>query len=211
MTIFSDILGKKPNANGLTMASSLRAYNLSTACIGNSNFVTNQSGPTGFTGSTGPIGYTGDTGPVGQTGPVGITGTMGITGPAGSTGPAGTYSGILVFNQNTIMLTSTQTDNYVLTPGYSFYMITANSLNLAGNISGFTGGVNGTYIIMVNATSQTLTFLHESTSSSSFNRLWLGGSNQSISVNGSISFMYVTGLTVDGIPNRGRWLITSQT
>jgi len=204
MTIFSDILGKKPNANGLTMASSLRAYNLSSACIGNGNFVTTLNGPTGFTGSMGPIGDTGPQGPTGQ------AGTTGITGPAGSTGPDGTYSGSLVFNQSTIMLTTTQTDNYVLSPGYSFFIITTNTPNLISNISGFTSGENGTHIIVVNATTRPQLFQHETASISS-NRLWLGGSNQSISVNGSISFIYVTGLTVNGIPGQSRWVKIAQT
>ena len=151
--------------------------------------------------SFGPLGE-------GRTGPVGYTGNTGIT---GCTGPAGTYSGNLVFSQGTIALTAIQTDNYALTSGFSFYTITTNPSTIAGSISGFSGGVNGTHIIIINTTTQTQVFQHETTSSIASNRLWLGGSNQSIAVNGSISFVYATGLTVNGTAGQSRWVRVAQT
>ena len=157
--------------------------------------------------SFGPLGE-GRTGPVGYTGSTGITGQTGST---GSTGPAGTYSGNLVFSQGIIALTATQTDNYALSSGYSFYTMTASPSTIAGSISGFSGGVNGTHIIIINTTTQTQIFQHETTSSVASNRLWLGGSNQSIAVNGSISFIYTTGLTVNGTAGQSRWVRVAQT
>ena len=156
--------------------------------------------------SFGPLGE-GRTGPVGYTGQTGITGYTGVT---GCTGPPGTYSGSLVFSQNAITLTSTQTDNYALTSGYTFYTITVTPSNISGNISGFAGGVNGAHIVIINTTTQTQIFQHETTSVAS-NRLWLGGSNQSITVNGSISFIYTTGLTVNGVSGQSRWVRVAQT
>jgi hypothetical protein len=80
---------------------------------------------------------------------------------------------------------------------YSIYRITGPSS--AFSITGFTNGVNGRIITVVNATTQTMT-ISGATSSSAANQLLTAGLTFTVPANGSATFMYNTTLT--------KWVLT---
>ena len=88
------------------------------------------TGPTGQQGTQGLIGVTGPTGNNGVTGPTGYTGYTGNTGPMGNTGPTGAAGG-----------------NGIWTPTFT-------------NLNVFTSlvGVGGTYSVVGNTVTATMTF-----------------------------------------------------
>jgi hypothetical protein len=177
---------------------------------------TNWSGPTGAegivgpTGSTGPIGLIGETGPTGPQGIIGPTGTDGlsITGPTGALGPTGaSTTGTLTFTEGTNIASAANIDNYNISNNSFFKIIGTTS----SSISGLANGVSGRFIIIVNNTDKNQTFQQESTASLASNRFVLGVANKTIGVNQTVSFIYVTGLTVGGIGSQSRWVMTATT
>ena len=98
-------------------------------------------------------------------------------------------------------------NNYTLTD-FSFFKL-VNSLS-GYNITGFAGGVSGRYIVIINNTSNNQTFQQESTSSVASNRFVLGVANKTIGINQSLTFIYVTGLTI-GTSGQSRWVLTAST
>lgn len=153
-------------------------------------------GPTGKFGQTGPVGI-GFTGPTG----IGVTGPFGNTGQTGPIGPTGTFNGgVIVLNKGPNINISNNVNNYVLDPNYSYFTIVSNSAN---TLTGFTGGVNGRIIYIINTSGFTQTFTHNSTSSSNGNRFVVTNASTNLANNSSITFMYTTGLA--GITT-GRWV-----
>lgn len=194
---------------------------------------TGSTGPPGFTGPTGPTGATGmrgidgtavNTGATGPTGPTGVTGVVGPTGITGITGPIGSIgltgptgpglgsAGAVIFTEGPIidmdanLNPSPNMNNYLLTD-FSFYKLT----NASGsyNITGFAGGVNGKFIIVINNTGSNQTFQEENAGSTASNRFVLGVANKIIGINQSCTFIYATGLTISGSPGQARWILTS--
>jgi len=179
------------------------------------------TGPTGInhTGSTGATGETGPTG-ISNTGPTGhsSTGTTGETGPTGhsstgitgATGPAGTFSGF--YSQGSSITLTSNVDNYVLSGTETAYVITSSTA-ASYNIYGLAGGAVGRYIIIVNDSDHTQTFHNEQSSSTDVNRLYMSGSGpatRAISAGGSISFVYLSGLTLNGtVASTSRWVLVA--
>jgi hypothetical protein len=179
---------------------------------------TGTTGPTGHssTGITGPTGHssTGITGPTGHssTGITGVTGFTGhsSTGITGATGPAGTFSGF--YSQGSSITLTSNVDNYVLSDTNTAYVITSSTAD-SYNIYGFAGGAVGRYIIIVNDSDHTQTFHNEQSSSTNVNRLYMsgpGGATRAISAGGSISFVYLSGLTLNGtVDSTSRWVLVA--
>jgi hypothetical protein len=149
------------------------------------------------------MGSTGQTGTVG-TGPTGITGTR---------GPTGTFSGAVTFiegpniNMNA-SVSGTTLNNYPL-GNFSFYKLSNSSQGYS--ITGFANGVVGRFIVVINNTANNQTFQQENSSSLDINRFVLGVANKTIGPNQTITFIYVSGLTIGGNPNQSRWVMTSIT
>ena len=173
------------------------------------------TGPTGETGQsfTGPTGLQGipgtntGTGATGNTGPTGPTGPIGNIGPTGFTGPSAGSTAV-VFAEGPNIPSSANINNYDLSPNFSFFKITGS---ISSSITGFQNGSSGRLIILVNNTDKNQTFQQEDTGSSQNNRIILGVSNKTIGINQSISFIYVTGLTIATVSNQSRWVLFSIT
>lgn len=179
---------------------------------------TGATGTSGVTGATGPpgkqglrgftgIGDTGFTGNTGSTGSTGPPGAQGPQGPRGFTGKDGSFGGIVAFTEGTPIPSAANIDNYSLSD-QSFFQITGTT---ASNINGFANGISGRFIIIVNNSTKNQTFQQEATSSTASNRLILGVSNKTIGINQSITFIYVTNLTVNSVTGQSRWVMTLTT
>lgn len=164
-------------------------------------------GSTGVTGLTGATGVTGPYGQQGPQGPRGFTGLTGPTGATGATGAPGSFSGIVQFTEGTSIPSATNIDDYSLSE-QSYFKITGS---VASNVNGFANGLSGRFIIVVNNSSENQTFIEEATSSLASNRFILGGSDKILAVNSSITFIYVTDLTVDSVSGQSRWVMTATT
>ena len=158
--------------------------------------------------TVGSQGVTGPTGTQGITGPTGTQGVIGLTGPTGTLGPTGaSTTGTLTFTEGTAIPSAANIDNYDISNN-SFFKITGTT---ASTISGLANGVSGRFIIIVNNTDKNQTLQQENTSSLESNRFVLGVSNKTIGVNQTITFIYVTGLTVGGAGSQSRWVMTAST
>ena len=171
------------------------------------------TGPTGLnglsvTGPTGTQGVIGLTGPTGTQGVLGYTGPVGETGPTGALGPTGaSTTGTLTFTEGTAIPSDTNIDNFNISNN-SFFKITGTT---ASTISGLANGVSGRFIIIVNNTEKNQTFQQENTFILESNRFVLGCANKTIGVNQTVTFIYVTGLTVGGTASQSRWVMTAST
>ena len=125
-----------------------------------------------------------------------------ITGPTGAS-----TTGTLTFTEGTAIPSAANIDNYDISNN-SFFKITGTT---ASTISGLSNGVSGRFIIIVNNTDKNQTLQQENTSSLANNRFVLGVSNKTIDVNQTITFIYVTGLTVGGSGSQSRWVMTAST
>lgn len=172
------------------------------------------TGFTGFTGSTGATGPTGQPGEASNTGATGPTGSLGPTGPCctGPTGPTGpsTANNIILTQGTDILVDSTEIDDYALSDNSSFFMFSPSSTT-GGNINGFSGGVSGRLLYIINNSTYTQTFKSESLSSLANNRFYLHANSHTIDTNQTIVFIYATNLTVDSVPNQNRWVHLSNT
>jgi hypothetical protein len=160
-------------------------------------------GVSGETGPTGPQGATGAASTV--TGPTGSTGATGQVGATGPQGPTGTLQATVTFTEGSNIPSAANIDNYALGDG-SFFKLTGST---AGNINGIANGTPGRYLVIVNNTTGNQTFKEEQSSSTASNRLILGTANKTVGVNGTITFIYVTGLTVNSVGSQSRWVMTS--
>jgi hypothetical protein len=143
----------------------------------------------------------------GVTGVTGIQGPQGVTGLIGPTGPQGTFTGTITFTEGIPIPSSSNIDNHILSGG-TFFQITGTT---SSNITGFTGGTSGRFLILLNNTTINQTFQQENIASDPSNRLVLGVSNKSIGVNGTMSFIYGSGLTIGSTGGQSRWVMTSST
>lgn len=174
---------------------------------------TGPTGPTGITGRTGSTGRTGFTGFTGTTGHTGPVGTTGFTGPYGYTGPTGSFNGVITFFEGPNIdmdanVSAGNLNNYLL-ENYSFFKLINSSSGY--DITGFSGGVSGRYIVIINNTTNNQTFQQENVLSLASNRFVLGVASKTIGINQSLTFIYVTGLTVGGNPAQSRWVLTAST
>ncbi len=193
------------------------------------------TGPTGCTGAPG-IGYTGTMGPTGEKGLDGLQGEMGPTGPpgeggdaytgptgpkgssgeigdTGATGPQGqngNLTGNVVLNEGpNIMIGTQDINNYNLTDGYSYYKMKSSDDENSVSICGFMGGINGRLLIVYNDTGVNQTFVQEATTSLVSNRFLLRTPNQVIHDGQTITFLYMTGITINGVSGQNRWVVIS--
>jgi hypothetical protein len=120
----------------------------------------------------------------------------------GLTGPAGQFSG--AFTQGSSVNITANVDNLSLLSGTnSVYTITANAPH---NIYGLAGGTIGRYVVIVNDSSDTITFHNEQSSSTDVNRFYMTGNSNStkaISTHGSITLIYTT------VEVGNRWVVVS--
>jgi len=163
---------------------------------------------TGPTGPTGPW-VVGSTGSMGPTGERGEDGNIGPTGPQGPTGQNGNLTGNIVLTQGpNIVIGSQDINNYNLTDGYSYYIMKSPDEN-AVSIGGFMGGINGRLLIIFNDTGVIQTFIQESNNSLVSNRFLLRTPNQVLHNGQTITFLYMVGITINGISNQNRWVLIS--
>ena len=148
-----------------------------------------------------------------------------MTGPIGI---PGLYNGMLAFSRapdidslysNDNIIDNTQfIDNYKITDGFTFIVITSARPELMSVINGFAFPQDGRYIIVINNTENMLGFQEEATTSNYDNRLFLGigqGNVLKIDKNHSISFIYCANLTIatyndegiiSDISGQNRWI-----
>jgi hypothetical protein len=131
---------------------------------------------------------------------------VGSTGSTGPTGPSPTTITSLTLTQGPNINLSgitTNLNNCNVSDGYSFYTLINASTDV--NITGFTGGVIGRILLIINNTGTNQTFKQEETSSTDINRLSLGVSNKTIGTNQTIMFIY------SSISIGNRWIMISST
>jgi collagen type VII alpha len=181
------------------------------------NILTGLGAPSGSTGNTGDIYVDGVSGTIymkseiyGWTGTGGsLLGPTGPQGPQGAQGPAGTISGAIIFPEGPpIVSTSGVNINNYFLDNSAFYRLTG-----AGgiDITGFSGGTSGRYIVIVNTTGANVTFQQENLASLPQNRFVLGVANKTINNNQTATFIYVTNLTIGATTNQTRWILTATT
>jgi hypothetical protein len=109
-----------------------------------------------------------------------------------------------------VNVTDSPINDYVLIGNHSFYLITSSN-DTAAEITGIATGSLGRSLTLVNTSSVAQTFIEEDGRSGASNRFVLGAENKSIDVNRSITFIYVTGLTIGESTGQSRWVMTSST
>lgn len=150
-------------------------------------------------------------GGAGPAGPAGPPGADGIAGPPGPKGDPGSFTGGLVLSKGAnINVTDNTVNNYILVGNNGFYLIVSDN-DTPANITGFAMGSLGRVITLINTSSVVQTFIQENEGSAASNRFVLGSSDVLIGVNGTITFLYVTGLTIGESTNQSRWVMTSST
>ncbi len=151
-------------------------------------------------------------GAAGAPGPTGPAGPPGETGETGPTGATGSFTGNLILTKGIdIDITSSPVNNYILIGNHSFYVLTSSN-DTPAEITGIFGGSLGRVLTIINNSTVDQTFMHDDARSSPNNRFLLSGSNDMlISANGTISFIYVTGLTVGEATSQSRWIMTAGT
>ena len=153
-------------------------------------------------------GTAGGTGPVGPPGPPGANGIVGSTGPKGD---PGSFTGSLTYAKGiNINVTDSPVNDYELIGTHSFYLITSSN-DTPANITGITAGSLGRSLTLVNTSSVIQTFRYEDSRSGEPNRFVLGAANIVVTINRTITFIYVTGLTIGSETNQSRWVMTSST
>jgi len=153
-------------------------------------------------------GAAGATGPIGPSGPPGNAGTIG---PTGQKGDAGSFTGDLIMSKGVdIDVTDSPINNYSLIGNHSFYIIKSSN-DTPADITGIATGALGRSLTLVNTSSVAQTFIEEDTRSSASNRFVLGTANKSLNTNRTITFIYVTGLTIGSETGQSRWIMTSST
>lgn len=151
----------------------------------------------------------GAAGGIGPTGPVGPAGEDGIDGPTGPKGDPGSFTGSLTYAKGIdINVTDSPVNDYELIGIHSFYLITSSN-DTPADITGITAGSLGRSLTLVNTSSVAQTFSQEDSRSGEPNRFVLGAANVAVNTNRTITFIYVTGLTIGSETNQSRWLMTS--
>lgn len=153
----------------------------------------------------------GTAGGIGPTGPVGSAGEDGIDGPTGPQGVPGSFTGSLTYAKGiNINVTDSPVNDYELIGTHSFYLITSSN-DTPADITGIATGSLGRSLTLVNTSSVAQTFLQEDSRSGEPNRFVLGAANVVVNTNRTITFIYVTGLTIGSEMNQSRWVMTSST
>ena len=94
--------------------------------------------------------------------------------------------------------------------GFSYYVMKTTN-ETSADITGFMGGVNGRMIVIINDTLLNQRFIQESVNSLASNRLVLGVSVVTINRNQSITFLYSTNISINGLSGQNRWVMISYT
>lgn len=113
-----------------------------------------------------------------------------------------------------LMGTAVHIDGTMYVGGLNVNDILGNAppdLDTLKEISGLADGVAGRYIVIINNTTKNQTFSEEDVGSTASNRFVLGVSNKSIGINGTVTLIYVSGLTVGGSGSQSRWVLTAST
>ena len=124
----------------------------------------------------------------------------------GPTGPSPTTITSLTLTQGSNINLSnitTTLDNCNVSDGYSFYGLVSASTSV--NITGFTGGVIGRILIIINNSGYQQTFQEEKQTSTDINRLSLGIPDKTIGTNKTITFIY------SSVSVGNRWIMISST
>ncbi len=106
-------------------------------------------------------------------------------------------NGSVAMREGTPLSMANGTNNNVTIDTMSFYRITAPTAVFT--ITGFTNGLDGRLLTIINATSYTMTLKHQVTSSTA-NQINTGGSDVTVASNGVATFMYNATLT--------KWVLT---
>jgi hypothetical protein len=106
-------------------------------------------------------------------------------------------NGSMAFREGLAINLTNPINNDVPLGDFSFFRITGATTPFS--ITGFTNGVNGRVLNLINATSQILTLTHQATSLAN-NQLNTGGTSISLSANGVAIFIYNSTLA--------RWILT---
>ena len=94
--------------------------------------------------------------------------------------------------------------------GFSYYVMKTTN-ETSADITGFMGGVNGRMIVIINDTLLNQRFIQESVNSLASNRFVLGVSVVTINRNQSITFLYSTNISINGLSGQNRWVMISYT
>lgn len=125
----------------------------------------------------------------------------GINLPVGATTPNTTLdiNGAIAFREGAAISVTNGNNNDITLSAYSLFRLTGATA--AFTLTGFTGGVDGRLLTVVNTTAQNMTLNHQ-TSSATANQLYLtNSSNLTISPNGSATFQYNSTLS--------KWVLVS--
>jgi hypothetical protein len=111
--------------------------------------------------------------------------------------------GTVTLVDGTAIPSASSIDNFNL-GDYSFFKITGI---VTSNINGFSNGVEGRLIVVLNSIDRNQTFMQEAITSTSSNRFVLGVSNLTLAINRTATFIYSSGLTVNSVSGQSRWVL----
>ena len=114
---------------------------------------------------------------------------------------------MLTLTEGTNIASSLEINDYALSNN-SLFKITGSTGSI---INGFANGSSGRMIVVINTCNANQTFYNENTNSSADNRFVLGMSQIAIKTNGTITFVYFTGLKIGALTSQSRWVITGNT
>ena len=114
---------------------------------------------------------------------------------------------MLTLTEGTNIPSSLEINDFALSNN-SFFKITGSTRS---SINGFANGSSGRTIVVINTCNANQTFYSENTNSSAGNRFVLGISQLDIKTNGTITFVYVTGLKIGALTSQSRWVMTGYT
>ena len=109
-------------------------------------------------------------------------------------------NGSVSFREGTALSLVNGANNDIALASYSFFRITGPTA--AFSLTGCAGGVDGRMLTLINASGQTLTLIHQA-SSTSANQINTGGANMTITAGGIATLFYNNSLA--------KWVVTSAT
>lgn len=114
-------------------------------------------------------------------------------------------NGGVSFREGTALSLSNGVNSNIALADYTLYRVTGPTT--AFSITGFANGANGRVLILINATSYTMTFTHQATSISA-NQINTGGADFAIATNGVVTLIYNATLT-KWVVSGGQGLVNS--
>ena len=108
-------------------------------------------------------------------------------------------NGSVAIREGTPLSIANGTNNNVAVDSMSYYRLTAPTA--AFTITGFTNGLDGRILRLINATNFTMTLKHQNASSTAANRINTGGADFTIAANGVVTLCYNVTLT--------NWIVVS--